>query len=212
MIVPAKTPKIIKLLGKGLRFSVQTTEPVVYLTFDDGPIPGLTPWILDQLDVFGASATFFMVGENAGRNPDLVTEILNRGHQIGNHTQNHRNGFKTKLKDYLDNVALCAEELKSFLPTESPLLFRPPYGRILPRQIYNLRKRGYQIVLWDVLSKDYDASLEPETVVRNVLANVNPGSIIVMHDNIKAEKNVKAALPEILLGLKSMGYRMEALS
>jgi len=211
MLVPAKTPRIVKILGKGLRFTVETTEPVVYLTFDDGPIADLTPFILEELDRYQAKATFFMVGENAMKRPDLVQEILLRGHQIGNHTQNHLNGFKTKVVNYLANVGECAAVLKPHLNPEAPLLFRPPYGRISPREIFHLKKRGYQIIMWDVLSKDYDSKLSPEMVVHNVLDNVIPGSIIVMHDNVKAEQNVKTALPIILKGLIEKGFRMEVL-
>jgi peptidoglycan/xylan/chitin deacetylase (PgdA/CDA1 family) len=209
--VPAKTPRLIQVLGKGLRFSVETKEPVVYLTFDDGPIPGLTPWILGQLNEYGAKATFFMVGENAKNNPEVLLHVLAEGHRIGNHTQNHFNGFKTKTAEYVANAEACGEVLRTYLPKDAPLLFRPPYGRITPRQVFRIRKLGYQIIMWDVLSKDYEAKLDPETVVRNVLDNVKPGSIVVMHDNIKAEKNLHAALPEILKGLKEKGFRMEAL-
>jgi peptidoglycan/xylan/chitin deacetylase (PgdA/CDA1 family) len=210
-MVPAKTPRLVQLLGKGLQFRIETKEPVVYLTFDDGPIPGLTPWISDQLNYWGAKATFFMVGENILRQPSLVESLLKSGHALGNHTHNHLNGFKTRVSDYLANADACQQALESFLPQGQPLLFRPPYGKISPRELFFLRKLGYHIVMWDVLSKDYDAEVPPNQVVQNVLDHAEPGSIIVLHDNLKAEANLKIALPRILAGLRQKGFRMENL-
>lgn len=211
MQIPAKIPKLVQILGKGLVFQIDTNEPEVFLTFDDGPIEGLTSWILAQLDEYEAKATFFMVGENAQKRPDLVREIGEKGHSIGNHTHNHLSGFKTRISRYVENVNSCNAVLNSHLPDGKQLLFRPPYGRILLRQAYQLRKLGYQIIMWDVLSKDYDQSLDAQSVVSNVLQNAKPGSIIVMHDNLKAERNLKIALPQILEGLQSQGLRFSAL-
>ncbi len=206
MKAPAKTPKIVRILGQGLTFKKPNQANEVYLTFDDGPIPNLTPWILGCLQEFEAKATFFMVGENVERNPELVKRILLEGHKVGNHTHNHIKGFRTKVSDYIDNTAACQKALNQILAEGYAKVFRPPYGQISPRQAYNLKKMGYEIIMWDVLSKDYDPSISPENCISNVLDNLENGSIIVMHDNIKAEKNVKGALPSILSGIKQQGF------
>lgn len=211
MNIPAKTPALVRLLGQGLVFSISTQEKVVYLTFDDGPIPELTPWILDQLALYKAKATFFMVGENVLRYPEIAKRVQNEGHRIGNHTHHHLNGFKTRVSDYMQDTEHCAATLAPFLLKEDEAIFRPPYGKISPREAFLLRKLGYQIVLWDVLSKDYETELPSVEVYRNVVSNLSPGSIIVMHDNVKATRNVKEALPEILKSVQEQGYRMEAI-
>lgn len=211
MKVPAKTPALVQLLGQGLIFKIPNEQREVYLTFDDGPIPGLTPWILDCLDHFQAKASFFMVGENVMRNPNLVNEILKKGHKVGNHSHNHLKGFKTKVANYLENIRLCQNSLDEFLPYGYEKIFRPPYGQITPRQTYGLKKLGYRIIMWDVLSKDYDPKKSPEQCVKNVLDNVEMGSIIVMHDNLKAERNVKNSLPAILEGIQKKGLKLACL-
>lgn len=206
MKTPAKIPGIVRLLGQGLTFRIPNAANEVFVTFDDGPIPLLTPWILDCLDDFGAKASFFLVGENVLRYPELVARILNSGHKIGNHTHNHISGFKTKVADYLKNTESCQDALGHSLPPGYSRIFRPPYGQISPRQAYLLKKQGYQIIMWDVLSKDYDPSVPPEACIANVLDNIESGSIIVMHDNLKAEKNIKDSLPSILSGIRQKGF------
>lgn len=210
--VPAKTPRLIKRLLPGLWFSIPTKEPVLYLTFDDGPLPELCPWILECLQQHNALATFFLVGENVRRNPELVQAILDAGHTIGNHTQNHLNGFRTRTKEYLANTRLCADELQDFESPENAPLFRPPYGKVKPLQVLALRRAGFEIILWDVLSKDYDESLRPEDLFSNVISHAKPGSILVFHDNKKAEKNLRIALPLILSELSARGFRFEPIS
>ena len=206
MKVPARIPKIIQVLGPNLLFRVETSRKEVFLTFDDGPIEGLTPWTLDCLSQFEAKATFFMVGENVKRNPHLVERVISEGHSLGNHTLNHLNGFKTRQERYLDNVVKCDEALLTFGKNGHSRLFRPPYGCILPGQANKLRKMGFTVVMWDVLSKDYDLFTSPEEVEKNVIDNIQPGSIVVFHDNLKAEKNVQVALPRVLNQLKEAGY------
>jgi peptidoglycan/xylan/chitin deacetylase (PgdA/CDA1 family) len=206
MKVPAKIPKWIRLLGIGLTFRIPTEKKEVFLTFDDGPIPELTPWVLDELAKYEAKATFFLVGDNAEKHPLLVKRILDEGHRIGNHTFNHLNGFKSSVLQYISNAEKCQKTLLPYLNKNETPLFRPPYGRLTPREIIKLKKRNFKIILWDVLSKDYDQKTSPEDCVNNVMQNVIPGSIVVMHDNLKAEKNLKLALPEILPGLKKMGF------
>lgn len=206
MRAPAKIPKLVRILVPGLTFSIPNPGNEVFVTFDDGPIPGLTPWILDCLKDFNAKASFFMVGENVERHPDLVERVLKSGHKIGNHTHNHVSGFKTKVTDYLKNTEICQHALDASLPSGYAKIFRPPYGQISPRQAYLLKKQGYEIIMWDVLSKDYDPMISPETCIANVLENIESGSIIVMHDNVKAEKNVKGSLPAILEGIRRRGF------
>jgi peptidoglycan/xylan/chitin deacetylase (PgdA/CDA1 family) len=206
MKVPAKIPKWIRLLGIGLTFRIPTEKKEVFLTFDDGPIPELTPWVLDELAKHEAKATFFLVGENAEKHPHLVKRILDEGHRIGNHTFNHLNGFKSSVLQYITNTEKCQKALLPYLNENETPLFRPPYGRLTPREIIKLKKRNFKIILWDVLSKDYDQKTSPEECLNNVVQNVISGSIVVMHDNLKAEKNLKLALPEILPGLKKMGF------
>jgi peptidoglycan/xylan/chitin deacetylase (PgdA/CDA1 family) len=210
-LVPAKIPKWVRLLGVGLTFRIPTEKKEVFLTFDDGPIPDLTPWVLEELSKHNAKATFFMVGENVEKHPELVKSILIDGHRIGNHTHNHLNGFKVSILQYLNNTEKCEKGLEPYLNPNETKLFRPPYGRLTPREIVKLKKRGFKIILWDVLSKDYDPKTSPSECVNNVVQNVVPGSIIVMHENLKASKNVKEALPEILRHLKNDGYSFSVL-
>lgn len=210
--VPVRTPALLKKLLRGLHFSLPIKEKVLYATFDDGPLPDLCPWILDCLREHEAKASFFLVGENAAANPALVKQILEGGHSIGNHTQHHLNGFDSLSKQYCDDVEQCRKILNPFLIPGQKLLFRPPYGRIRPKQIRLLRQSGYEIIMWDVLSKDYDSSQSAEMVYENVVRNVRPGSILVFHDNLKAEERLKQALPRILKTLTREGYRFDALN
>jgi len=211
MKVPAKIPKWIRLLGVGLTFRIPTEKQEIFLTFDDGPIPELTPWVLDELAKQNAKATFFLVGENAEKNPDLVYRILAEGHRVGNHTFNHLNGFKTSVLQYVSNAEKCQKTLLPYLKKNEIPLFRPPYGRLTPRQMIKLKKRGFKIILWDVLSKDYDIKTSASQCIGNVLDNVIPGSIVVMHDNLKASKNLKEALPQIISGLKARSFEFSVL-
>ncbi|MEZ5071217.1 MAG: polysaccharide deacetylase family protein [Bacteroidales bacterium] len=175
----------------------------VYLTFDDGPTPGVTSWVLDQLDEAGARATFFCLGRNVDKHPDLYSEILLRGHSTGNHSYSHLKGFRSSVRRYVDDVDLAGNLIDS-------KLFRPPYGRIFPGQVRAVLER-YDIIMWDVLSIDYNRNLGGERVLQNVVRNVRPGSIIVFHDSEKASENLYYALPGTLDYLCKEGYAMEAL-
>lgn len=202
----AKTPKIAHLLyprciWKGL---VEPKRPTLYLTFDDGPIPHLTDWVLDELDVYEAKATFFCVGQNAEQYPHLVQSLLTRGHSIGNHTYNHLNGWKTNKKAYLENIL----EAEPFIKSD---LFRPPYGRITAPQAFALRKKHYKIIMWDVLSGDFDATISSETCLSQVIKNVQNGSIVVFHDSLKAEKHLRYCLPKVLKYFAEKGFCFRAL-
>ena len=170
----------------------------IYLTFDDGPTPEVTPWVLEQLRKYNAKATFFCLGRNVDRYPELYQQILDEGHAVGNHSYSHLKGSQTKSTEYYDDIKLAGETIQS-------RLYRPPYGRFRKSQIRELRKK-YQIVMWDVLSQDYDQSITPEKCLFNVMENVRPGSIVVFHDSMKAKENLYYTLP-VLLEKYSGEYR-----
>lgn len=195
----AKTPKLIQAFMPFYTWSVPTAEKILYLTFDDGPIPEVTPWVLETLRSYEARATFFCVGDNVEKHPDIYRQIQREGHAVGNHTYHHLNGWQTEHVTYLNNVRRCARMVKS-------RLFRPPYGRLMPRQREFLQ-RHFRIVMWDVLSGDYAPEITPEQCLQNVLDNARPGSIIVFHDSLKAERNLRFALPALLEHFAAQGYR-----
>ncbi|MGB3345245.1 MAG: polysaccharide deacetylase family protein [Aequorivita sp.] len=174
----------------------------VYLTFDDGPIPGITPWVLDELKKHQAKATFFCIGENVAKHPEIFKRISAEGHAVGNHTNNHLNGWKTETSEYIENVLKCEESLKSNSDPDayqdSKLLFRPPYGRIKSSQAKLLQNKGYKIVMWEIISYDFDAGISEEECLQNVLGKIRPGSVVVFHDSLKAEKNLRYVLPKVL--------------
>lgn len=174
----------------------------VYLTFDDGPIPAATPFILDTLERFGARATFFMVGDNAQKYPHLVREVRSRGHRIGNHTFHHLSGLRWKYEEYLQDVYLAGELLHTDL-------FRPPHGWMRVSQYHRLRKEGFKVVMWDVVTRDYSCYLSADDVVQNVKRYTRPGSIITFHDSLKSIDKLKHALPEALQWLIQEGYEFK---
>lgn len=178
-------------------------KPVVYLTFDDGPIPETTPWVLDILDKYDVKATFFMVGDNVKRHPELFDEIKRRGHSYGNHTMHHLQGMKVRAVRYLRDVSEAAHLV------DSPL-FRPPHGLLRWKQAKILKQR-YNIVMYDLVTRDYSKKLTPEQVLANVRRYARNGSIIVFHDSLKAEKNMKWALPRAIEWLKEQGFEFRAL-
>ena len=194
-----KTPKIIQNLLPNFHWRVPTDEPVIYLTFDDGPIPGVTPWVLEQLKAHNAEATFFCVGANAKKNPDLLQQVLDAGHSVGNHTMHHLEGWTSENLPYFHDIRHCSKLVNSSL-------FRPPFGRIKPRQAQFLQ-RHYEIVMWDVLSGDFDPHLKPEQCVKNVTDNASNGSIVVFHDSLKAQEKLEYALPRVLTYFAERGYR-----
>lgn len=198
-----KPPGWIRRLSPRTVWRIPTSEKILYLTFDDGPVPGLTEWILQTLESFQARATFFCVGENVRKYPDLYDKILRAGHATGNHTFSHMNSYRTSVNKYIRDVFLAREVIDSGL-------FRPPYGRLRPRAARKLRP-FFRVILWDVLSLDYESNLSAERVLDNVLAYSRPGSILVFHDNYKAFNILQSCLPEILRHYSSAGYRFEAL-
>ena len=175
----------------------------VYLTFDDGPTPVVTPWVLDQLDAAKAKATFFCLGRNVDKYGDIYNQILAAGHSVGNHSYSHLKGFRSSVKRYMEDIHLASDMIDS-------KLFRPPYGRILPGQVKAVIEE-YDIIMWDVLSIDYNSGLTGDRVLRNVTNNVKPGSIIVFHDSDKASDNLYYALPRTLEYLQENGYTMKAI-
>jgi peptidoglycan/xylan/chitin deacetylase (PgdA/CDA1 family) len=187
MRLPARPPKLLQSLLPQCFWNLPNRQNKIYLTFDDGPTPEVLPVILKTLDAYKVPATFFCVGENMQKHPDLVKEMLKRNHVIGNHTFNHISGWRTKNEDYFENVEACQKVYKS-------KLFRPPYGRLRASQANEL-KRKYKIIMWDVLSYDYDKKVLPEICFRNVIDATKSGSVIVFHDNVKALKNLEYALP-----------------
>lgn len=203
---------LLKTLLPSLEWSVPTNEKEIYLTFDDGPIPGATEFVLDQLEKYNAKATFFCVGDNIGKYPDIYKRILQQGHRTGNHTFNHINGWKVKKSDYLKNIELCKQVmcLQSPYDGTTKMLFRPPYGKITIPEIFKLKDK-YRIVMWDNLTKDYDASLSPEDCLQRSLTNTKNGSVVIFHDSIKAEKNMSYALPRFLEYFSSQGYVFKTL-
>lgn len=193
----------LKRLMPAAQWRVETEAKEVYLTFDDGPIPDVTDFVLDELEHHGAKATFFCLGGNALGHPELMRRIRLEGHTIGHHTHDHTNGWKTSTQDYLREVQRGAV-------VTGGRLFRPPYGRMTPAQSKAV-DRHFDIIMWDVLSKDYDVKLSGEDCLRRVQQYVRPGSIIVFHDSVKAWPRLQEALPATLSWLKAEGYAMRAL-
>lgn len=203
-----KTPWWLKKWYSGLVWNIppRADEKVLYMTFDDGPHPVATPFVLDILRQYDARASFFCIGKNVQEHPQIYRRILDEGHRAGNHTQNHLNGWKTSDADYLSNISQAAKFIDSDL-------FRPPYGRISAFQASLLRKPplSYKIIMWDVLSADFDRKLSPERCSRNVIRHARPGSIVVFHDSEKAFPRLEKALPAVLGYFKERGYRFEVL-
>lgn len=197
-----KTPWWLKKMYPHRLWSIATKEKIIYLTFDDGPHPVATPFVLDQLKKYDAGATFFCIGKNVVDHPAIYKRILEENHRTGNHTQQHLNGWKTANNIYLDDVSEAAKHIVSDL-------FRPPYGRLKTSQARQLA--NYKIVMWDVLSGDFDENLSGEQCAENVLLSAKHGSIIVFHDSEKAFKRLVIALPKVLSFFYNQGYSFKKL-
>lgn len=178
-------------------------EKKLYLTFDDGPIPEITEWVLATLKQYNVKATFFCVGDNVVKHPVVYQKIVEEQHSIGNHTFNHLNGWKTHSSAYLKNISKCKEVIKSDL-------FRPPYGRMKNTQ-YKILQKHFSIIMWDVLSGDYDKNTSPEKCLNNVIKNYREGSIVLFHDSVKAWERLQFALPRFIEHALSKGYSFEKL-
>ncbi|HXB08932.1 MAG TPA: polysaccharide deacetylase family protein [Puia sp.] len=207
MFYLVRSPWWLKKIYSRLVWSIPATERVLYLTFDDGPHPVATPFVLEELKKYGAGATFFCIGKNVQEYPQIYRRILMEGHRVGNHTQNHLNGWKTDDKKYLENIRDAARLIDSDL-------FRPPYGRIGTMQSALLRREpfNYRIIMWEVLSADFDPALGGERCMRNVIRYAKPGSIVVFHDSEKAWERLRVALPGVLEYFSGRGYRFESIA
>ncbi len=205
-----KTHWIVKKIFSKYMWSEKQNEKVVYLTFDDGPTPQITDWVLQQLQQYNAKATFFCIGKNVGEQPEIFQRLLESGNAIGNHTQNHINGWRSSTATYLENIKMCEDAIGN-LANQKQKYFRPPYGKVTPAQGTAVLQKGYKIIMWSVLSADFDQTITPERCLDNVLNNVESGSIIIFHDSEKAWKNLHFALPKVLQYLKENDYECRLL-
>ena len=194
-------PQLVRLLYPKAIWRMDKKEKAVYLTFDDGPIPEITPWVLDLLDKYQIKATFFMVGDNIRKHPKEFEMVVARGHRLGNHTFNHIRGSEYLSTDYLANTDKANEYLKTNL-------FRPPHGHMRWGQ-YQVLKKKYRIIMWDLVTRDYSKLLNGPQVLAKVKKYVRNGSIITFHDSVKSEKNIKYALPKAIEWLKEQGYEFK---
>ena len=203
-----KTPGWLKKIYDSYIWSIPESDKILYLTFDDGPHPEATSFVLKELKKYNVLATFFCIGKNVVAYPDIYKQIIRGGHSVGNHTYNHLNGWKTNNDDYLNDIALASNEIDSYL-------FRPPYGRITSYQAKNLKTvmkgKEPKVIMWDVLSGDFDTSCSPQQCLANVLFASVPGSIIVFHDSEKAFSRLEYTLPKILHYFFEKGYLFKAL-
>lgn len=206
MLYAAKTPFWLKWLYPSLTWDISSGAKNVYLSFDDGPHPEITAFVLDELKKYDAKATFFCIGDNVRKFPEIFERIRKEGHQIGNHTYNHLNGWKTSDLDYLYNM----ERAKGLIDSD---LFRPPYGKIRRSQITAIKQKWPQtkIIMWDVLSGDFDKNISESKCLNNVITNVKSGSIIVFHDSEKAFPRMRQSLPATLKNLHDRGFNFETI-
>ncbi len=205
-----KSPWWLKKLYGNCAWKLPAGEKIIYLTFDDGPHPEITPFVLDTLKTYQAKATFFCIGKNVAAHPAVYRNILEQGHRIGNHTYNHLNGWKVSDEEYMNNIIEASRYIDSNL-------FRPPYGRITRFQVSLLKRNNaannkfFHIIMWDVLSGDFDKNITGTKCVSNVIKNTSPGSVIVFHDSEKAFARLQEALPKILEYFSGKGYRFEGI-
>ncbi|GAB3901471.1 polysaccharide deacetylase family protein [Larkinella knui] len=200
-----KTNFLLRALYPRFKWRVRTQEKIIYLTFDDGPIPEVTEFVLQTLQKFQAKATFFCIGDNVRKHPGIFNLVQQAGHSVGNHTFNHMNGWKTEDEPYLENFRQCQQQLGT-----ATRLFRPPYGRLKRSQGTEVLKT-HDVIMWDVLTGDFSLSLQPEVVLQKTLKHTEPGSIILFHDSIKAWPRMSYALPRVLAHFSDLGYRFDGL-
>ena len=210
-----KTNVLIRKMFPRFVWKQDTTEKVIYLTFDDGPIPEVTQFVLDTLKEYDAKATFFCVGDNVLKNPAIFQTVLEAGHQVGNHTHNHFNAWDTEDELYCQNVAECRlvmeNELLKFGKRERVHLFRPPYGKLNYKLVKSLSKE-YKLIMWDVLSGDFDPHLSPQKCLEKTITCTERGSIVVFHDSIKTQKCITYVLPQYLDYFSKRGFRFEGIT
>ena len=190
------------------------TGKAVYLTFDDGPIPEVTPKVLEILARYNVKATFFMVGENIDKHPDVFAQVIEAGHSIGNHTYNHLKGWKYSKTEYLTNVAKWEDAVKRNLSTfnfQLSTLYRPPYGKAWIWQRCALHNMGYRLIYWDILTRDYEPTRTPLQMLAQIQRETRPGSIINFHDSLKSNERMLEVLPQAIEWLQKQGYTLQAL-
>jgi peptidoglycan/xylan/chitin deacetylase (PgdA/CDA1 family) len=210
-LTPVKTPLVVQKIFPNYTWEISSSTKEIYLTFDDGPTPEITNWVLELLKQYQAKATFFCIGNNIEKHPAIFQNIISEGHAIGNHTQNHIKGWKTSVADYLENV----KQTHNLVLNNNQIklnLFRPPYGQITPKQGSEIIKLGYRIIMWSVLSIDWDDFVSRKICLNNVITKANSGSIIVFHDSIKASKNMQYALPKVLEHFSNKGYTFKSIT
>lgn len=206
-----KSSPLLRILFHNQLWKVKTKEKKVYLTFDDGPVPEITEWVLDVLRAENIKATFFCIGDNIRKHPLIFKKIMADDHVIGNHTFHHVKGWGCSASAYFQDVEDCRREIEKHQKTKSQL-FRPPYGKITPVQTAGLLKRGYRIVMWDIVSKDYDQQFGADKSLQMITENVSKGSIIVFHDSAKAYDTLQQLLPKCIKVLKTRGYTFDVLN
>ena len=201
----AKMPAIVKKFYSKFEWDGSLTQPpCIYLTFDDGPHPTITPWVIEQLAQYDAQATFFCVGENVLKFPETFELIKHMGHTVGNHTYNHLRGYNTDHDEYIENVAKADQLINS-------KLFRPPHGRIKSKQANTLIEQGYRIIMWSIIAGDWDRSLDPQRCLENIIFNLEPGNIVVLHDSEKSWDRMNYVLPRLLEHCKNEGLAVRCL-
>ncbi len=222
-IIPAKTPEFVKTIFSNFVWNINTKNKELYLTFDDGPTPEITEWVLQTLKNYNAKATFFCIGSNIEKHPELFQNIISESHSIGNHTYNHLKGWKHTTKNYIEDTEKTQRLLNSTFQKlnskkeNAPIdnwdlkLFRPPYGKLKTKQSKQLQELGYKIIMWDVLSYDWDASVSEETCFNGITSSAKEGSIIVFHDSVKASRNLKYVLPRVLEYYSERNYVFKCL-
>jgi peptidoglycan/xylan/chitin deacetylase (PgdA/CDA1 family) len=206
-----KTPGFLKGISRSLIWDAQSDQKEIYLTFDDGPIPDLTAYVLDELEKFNAKATFFCVGDNIRKYPEIFQSVRDRGHSIGNHTFNHLKSWSTGLEEYIENVEECQAIIERYHMSKGKPLFRPPHGQVSPRMIKCL-KTQYKIIMWDVLTYDFDNHHTAREGLERAIRKTRQGSIVVFHDNYKAKQKLKFMLPRYLEHFSCLGYDFKKLS
>jgi len=199
-----KTPALVKRILPDLTWDIPVQNKSIFLTFDDGPVNNVTNWVLDVLKDYNIRATFFCIGKNVQENPGLYHQILEAEHQVGNHTYNHIKGWYSMNNTYYEDIESCQKLVDS-------VLFRPPYGQIMFFQSKTILAHGYEIIMWDVLSGDFDAKITKEECLNRAIQNTEPGSIIVFHDSLKAENKMKYAIPRYIKHFLKEGYEFKTL-
>ena len=205
-----KTPLWLQKVYTGLTWSIDSSDKTIYLTFDDGPIPEVTSFVLNQLRQYQAKATFFCVGHNIEKFPLAFNEIIEEGHSIGNHTYNHLIGWHTPTVQYLESIERCQNEIEKYTGIQNRKLFRPPHGRISKKQMAFL-KGNYEIVMWTYLTGDFDIALKKEKCLKSAIMKTEVNDIVVFHDSLKACKHLKYVLPEFLKHFSKLGFQFKAI-